>query len=830
MSKPDDGPPVPTEATEQGVYKDRHRNTLQTSTDIDDVYTRADGATEGEGGQATAMVMERESPTKQKTSTRGRSPGKTPHKVTTSRSLSKHRYPTSSQRVQGKGNPRKKQAMEPNQTLTRAFATMATDAAGRLFGPTDTVEVKKEIMEYNDNIISSRAQDMEEDEEIQFLGTSTNERQADDLNTSDDESMDEQEAPEATPPSITDENERRMNERGSSPPDQTQPTQQTHEQPDAEEANPKQQAPAVHNPYKKKRPLEIATVLPEEPEDTNNREQQTHEKDKTGTYEEDEEDTPKANGAKTSYASATQQTQIRTHEQLKLKYSMYAEAAFNVDRECNRLPTRVTDAIIREVIIHLIKRGKYVDNKFAINPYFAGTNLPTIRKPEDVPWNTQALKAYLPHQYQRTTKLRQGRNGGFRINATFTIPPAEFLHLWEASRKEHAKIPYITLKKTPMQDSEIYFTVGYFINSSEKQCIDQLREGLAQEANMKIGMDFKPAALDKASLDQFWRAAKEKAGGNSREMFKRAPLVMQAYAASREMARDAADQFYKSYGRQTAEGSYPRMPDGSRMRFVPAAHFLDMKSRPTARGMMTRQIWMQSNTVNAPIPIADPFQRFEAHGNKTMNELLLDLQCKEKDDEPYFRHLTRKWTREYSNDQFEVAINTNMYAEAAKILRKLPEVLTQTYSKEVADALHTLRDDEMEELRSYQTASVITLDTDDRYMNGKGTFIFEGLEQIEPKNNTREKSDERSMNVRSEVTGLSDIQTIGSDNTSNHGTLEKQNEPVDMEITSTKAGVPTNSDEGFTRVGTVIDEERLRDKVRSSQDHDPGKGSRSRYP
>ena len=136
---------------------------------------------------------------------------------------------------------------------------------------------------------------------------------------------------------------------------------------------------------------------------------------------------------------------------------------------------------------------------------------------------------------------------------------------------------------------------------------------------------------------------------------------MQAYTASRDMTRDAADQFYKSYGRQTKEGHYPRMPDGSRMRFVPAAHFLDMKSRQTARGLMTRQIWMQSNTVNAPILIADPFHRFQAHGNKTMSELLLDLKCQEKDDEPYFRHITRNWTREYSDDRFEVAIHANMY-------------------------------------------------------------------------------------------------------------------------------------------------------------------------
>ena len=60
--------------------------------------------------------------------------------------------------------------------------------------------------------------------------------------------------------------------------------------------------------------------------------------------------------------------------------------------------------------------------------------------------------------------------------------------------------------------------------------------------------------------------------------------------------------------------------------------------------------------------------------------------------------------------------------------------------------------------------------------------------------------------------------------------MEKQNEPVDMDVTSTAAGAPTNLDDGFTRVGTAIDEERLRNKVRSSQDHEPGIGTRSQYP
>ena len=118
--------------------------------------------------------------------------------------------------------------------------------------------------------------------------------------------------------------------------------------------------------------------------------------------------TPKANGAQPSYANVTQQTMIKTHKQIKHKYNMYAETNFNVERECQDLPPRVTDMIIREVIINILKQGKYVNHKFEINPYFKGTNLPMIRKPEDVPICTQQLKSYLLHQYQRMTKLRRG--------------------------------------------------------------------------------------------------------------------------------------------------------------------------------------------------------------------------------------------------------------------------------------------------------------------------------------------------------------------------------------------------------------------------------------
>jgi hypothetical protein len=116
-----------------------------------------------------------------------------------------------------------------------------------------------------------------------------------------------------------------------------------------------------------------------------------------------------------------------------------------------------------------------------------------------------------------------------------------------------------------------------------------------------------------------------------------------------------------------------------------------------------------------------------------MQELVLDLICKEKDDEPYFRHLTRKFFRNYKTQEYMVSIHTSMYTHAAAVLRNLRQILTETYSAEVGNALLDRRDTEPDEY-SHQggtsSFSGISLDASDRYMNGPGRFVIEGMERV----------------------------------------------------------------------------------------------------
>ena len=805
MSNPNDG--------RQGIADDdidrgrsRERRRIQTRL-TQETKGNTTSVETGEGGRKSERAKGK--PTQGVSSPKTRkmdreSPNKLPRKSST-RALSKQQKPKT--KLTSKENTGTKHKLIKNPKHTFSFASLATGAVDMILGnQSESVKVKEEVMEHNRQVMTQ-----EKDETRDYIVRATKETEsATGLNDTDTVMV------EITEKEMKNKDESRRHKEHDN-------TNQTTQPEDKETKTKKYKA--VSNPYQKDaKNMEVTITHKEKPQMQINTEANDKEE---AEQSEGDASTPKTNGAKPSYANAANQTVIKTHTQIKHKHNMFAEITFDVERKCHDIPPPITNAIVREVIINALKRGKHVDNRVAINPYFKGTNLPSIRKPEDVPVNTQQLKAYMPHQYQRTTKLRQGRNKGFRLNLTFTIPTPEFLHLWEQSKQELTRVPYIQLKKTPMQDSETYHTIGYFVNSSEKQCIEQTREALEKEANMKIGIDFRQAAIDKNTLDSFWKEAKQKAGGNSREMFKRAPLVMQAYAETKWKAREAAAKFYAAYGRQI-NGNYPRMPDGSRMKFVPAAHFIDMKSRKSAKELMTRQIWIQSNTVFAPIPITDPYQRFETQGNKTMSELLLDLQCETRDEEPYFRHISKKWTREYDSQKYEVAIHQNMYTEAASILRNLREVLTKTYGKEVADAIGNMNESEEEELGSTHTMSVITLDTEDRYINGKGKFIFEGLEQIDQTPEAKEPTEERSMHVRSDMSGLEDHRTIATNSTNGSPRLEKTY-AVDTNIGETAQHTANASNE-YTRVGTPEDAERLRQRVLQHQTHDPGKGIGARYP
>ena len=473
-------------------------------------------------------------------------------------------------------------------------------------------------------------------------------------------------------------------------------------------------------------------------------------------------------GTEISYAAATKspQMQIKTHSKIKEAYDSYFEVTFKIPSIEMDPPMESVIMIMREKIKAVLLRAKEVDRRSKINPWNDYDDLPTIIKPGDIPFNPAMLKAYLSPG-RRGLTMKQGSNGGWRIRITTHIPRDEFIHYWGLSKRDFTKVEYVTLRDAPLQEPTSH-AVGYFLNSSDGQLTAELEKELKEELGFPIGISYRPAALDKRAADDLWAVAKKERMNaaeyeQSRVFFKHAPFAQQVYAPTRQQAHQAAVELSKRYGTPGADGQYPRLPDGSRMRFVAASIYLDMRGRATAASLFPQQVKFQTMEVSAPIPIRDPQQRFPTQENKTMQQLVLDLKDPTMGDEPYFRHLRRKFHWNYKTKEYEVSIHGQMYERSAKILRELKEVLTKEYGKEVGDAIMDVDTDKgmYDQISRDGAMSGITLATEDRYLNGPAQFIIVGLENIQLdkaktlKDIRKGDDDANTMNMRSTTSDMS---------------------------------------------------------------------------
>ena len=460
------------------------------------------------------------------------------------------------------------------------------------------------------------------------------------------------------------------------------------------------------------------------------------------------------------------QTQIKTHSKIKEKYEALYEITFQVPRSFPENPTLRDDTeALQEKVMAILARAREVNNKAKINTWFDTADGPTIAKTADIPVTYQQIRQYMNHTFN-DRRVRPGKNNGWRIRLTSSVPADEFVHYWNLSKREFTRAEYITLRKAPIQCTK-YHTAGYLLNSSDGQLVEQLESDLKKELGFPVGIGYRPAALDKKSSDHYWRKAKKEATDQMnnidlQRMFQKAPFVQQIYVGTRQEAVTAAGHLHQKYGRQTEDGQYPRFSDGTRMRFIPASIYLDMPGRQQAADLFQQQVHFQNASTWAPIPIRDPTQKFPSQGNRTMQELILDLLCEEKAHEPYFRHLKRKWFRNYNIVEYEVSIHNEMHGQAAKILRSLKKVLTEKYDETVGLALLERDRTDIEEPYDIGTASFsgISLETDDRYLNGKAKFIIEGIERLNEQETKLSDvrgipAEQRSVNPRSSASNMS---------------------------------------------------------------------------
>ena len=505
---------------------------------------------------------------------------------------------------------------------------------------------------------------------------------------------------------------------------------------------------------------------------------------------------------KISYATATQnQTKIINQEKKRGKHNGRFEITFQVnDKEITNSSEKEMEHL-RMILCQILKRAKKIDRKAMINTWKEGSTMRTVEHEKDLPFTTKDYKMYLNHPYEEK-KIQHGKNTMWRVNISMSIPVHLFTHYWEQSKREYKDIPYVALKIAPMQ-TERYYTCGTFINSSDGQLKEQLIQGLSDEMKIKIDCSFRSAPLDKRSSEELWKKAYEKNRTGQGSVYRHAPLAMNVYTANADNARKVAKYLLENYGQQDSEGQYPRLPDGSRMRFIPASRYLDMTSAGTAKNLFQNQIKFNADHIKLNLPVTQVHKRFPQHDNKTFMELLLDMQCPEKENEPYFRHVVKKWSRDPTTVKYQVSIHTQMRDVSVKMIIDLHSEMQQKYDDEVAAVINTQEQEEEIRAETSIGATTLSLDTNDRYSNGSAKFIIEGMEAL--------NTDDAAPTLNEQKQQENDNYTIGIDSDGTNNTRETFRT---ADGTATRYGTQTTySNQGTSRESqTTTEWQRVGDK------------------
>ena len=363
-----------------------------------------------------------------------------------------------------------------------------------------------------------------------------------------------------------------------------------------------------------------------------------------------------------------------------------------------------------------------------------------------------------------------------------SIPPDTFKHYWNISRTEYKDVPYTMIKDAPIQSERSYY-VGCFLNSSDGQITNQLITQLQQDMNLPIDIKFRAAPLDKKAQDRFWKEAYANANEGKGPVYQYAPLALTMYSNTAENSRAAAKYMMEKYGSQDEEGQYPRLPDGTRMRFIPAARFLDMAGKATAEALLANQIKFNAQDVKLALPITEINKKFDTHENRTTMELLLDMKCEQKGNEPYFRHICKRWTRDHTKKKYWVSVHHEMYRPALIIMQKLKTELTARYGEEVGnlveddtDSKNNNKIDTKSTQQSIQSESTLTIDTNDRYLNGQARFIIEGMEKLTTNEETPTLAEKRAAEYDNFTM---EVESNGTNNTQESITARPTSEPPD---------------------------------------------------
>ena len=391
--------------------------------------------------------------------------------------------------------------------------------------------------------------------------------------------------------------------------------------------------------------------------------------------------------------------------------------------------------ILQNALKELLRAGIEITEDFALNTWDPSTKANTLQKPDDVPAEYDTLIKYV--KPPEKGGIRQGdTNNNWGIHVTCGVKMQHFLGYWDEmkpyKRTDRIRSVYQPIRAAPLQDKE-WHEIGWLVGATHKQFMDENTEHLQKQfPDIKIGINWQAVNFNR--VQEHWKHA-ERTFRNNRDTAEKAKLSPTSYQIlinKEEHIGEVMKYMYQHHGKLGENGTWPSMPDGSKLRFTPNFKYLkDQKGRNAINRRMSLHIQMKWTNHTIQSSIKNPGTKLECLQGKSIGSAILEYELEvDGQKEPYFRHFSKVWNRDPTIERWELCVHQHMYQAAkAKYMDIIKDLATQ-YGEEIYEAFHDGHECKYIAGQSKSEEERITFDLDDdddMYMSGKGKFIFQGI-------------------------------------------------------------------------------------------------------
>ena len=357
------------------------------------------------------------------------------------------------------------------------------------------------------------------------------------------------------------------------------------------------------------------------------------------------------------------------------------------------------EAILSNLLYEIMQCSKIIDKESSLMPWSDVSTLGALNGNELRLHMGEKINEYI-HIPELKDNLIEGKvyyQNGIRIKTQMTV--YEFTERWSNMRynkdENRPKIEWTPIKPAEMQSSDQAYPIGYFTGTTERGDYRTLNKTISEitDTNTEVSFQFVNQSGITPKIWQFARERAEMASDDPRSKlhkrtkFKYAPSALTVYVSDKAAIKEARRVLIKKYGK-LEHGLWPVMPDGSRMRFVPIIfgnineNSINKKKQKVYKHLYDQMVLQSSSKageVLLDLEMWDLYNRPDYLKGSTLEEVIHGLTSTTKAGIPIFKHITRKWTRNPDEENYEVAVAPSMLREAQETLRTIRPALKRKF-------------------------------------------------------------------------------------------------------------------------------------------------------